>query len=57
MSVMNEAINLLKSAKDQLSASKAQRAIHEKIQEAERAIQLGHAEMGQSLGFQLCYCS
>ena len=45
MSVMNEAINLLKSAKDQLSASKAQRAIHEKIQEAERAIQLGHAEM------------
>lgn len=57
LTTVKEAIHLLKSAKDQLPPGEAQHAIHEKIEEAERAIQLGHAEMGQSLGFQLCHCT
>ncbi len=57
LTTVKEAVNLLKSAKDQLPPGETQQAIHEKIEEAERAIQLGHAEMGQSLGFQLCHCT
>jgi hypothetical protein len=57
LTTVKEAINLLNSAKDQLPPGEAQNAIHEKIEEAERAIQLSHAEMGQSLGFQLCHCT
>ncbi|MEX2493004.1 MAG: hypothetical protein WD425_14730 [Nitrospirales bacterium] len=57
LTTVKEAVYLLKSATDQLPPGDTQQAIHEKIEEAERAIQLGHAEMGESLGFQLCHCT
>ena len=57
LTTLKEAIALVHSANDQLPAGESQKAIQQKIEEAERAIQLGHATMGQSLGFQLCHCT
>jgi predicted RNA-binding Zn-ribbon protein involved in translation (DUF1610 family) len=57
LTTLKEAIALVHSANDQLPAGKPRSAIQQKIEEAERAIQLGHATMGQSLGFQLCHCT
>ncbi len=54
---LKEAIALIHSANDQLPAGKPRTVIQQKIEEAERAIQIGHAAMGQSLGFQLCHCT
>ena len=55
LTVLKEAIGLVHSANDQLPAGEPQKAIQQKVEE--RLIQLGHAEMGQSLGFQLCHCT
>jgi len=57
LTVLKEAIGLVHSANDQLPAGEQQKAIQQKIQEAERLIQVGHASVGQSLGFQLCHCT
>jgi hypothetical protein len=57
MTTLKEAIALVHSANDQLPAGEARTAIQQKIAEAERTIQVGHAAMGQSLGFQLCHCT
>ena len=57
LTTAKEAIHLLQSANNQLPPGEAQQVIQEKIEEAERAIQHGHAEMGLSLGFQLCHCT
>ncbi len=57
LTVLKEAIGLVHSANDQLPAGESQKAIQQKVEEAERLIQVGHAAMGQSLGFQLCHCT
>ncbi|MDH4195105.1 MAG: hypothetical protein OEW33_12305 [Nitrospirota bacterium] len=57
LTTLKEAIALVHSANNQLPAGEPRKAIQQKIEEAERAIQLGHAAMGQSLGFQLCHCT
>lgn len=57
LTTLKEAIALVHSANKQLPAGEPRTAIQQKIEEAERAIQLGHAAMGQSLGFQLCHCT
>ncbi|HSF08743.1 MAG TPA: hypothetical protein VLA60_04975 [Nitrospirales bacterium] len=57
LTTLKEAIALVHSANDQLPAGEPRKAIQQKIEEAERAIQVGHAAMGQSLGFQLCHCT
>jgi predicted RNA-binding Zn-ribbon protein involved in translation (DUF1610 family) len=57
LTVLKEAIGLVHSANDQLPAGEPQKAIQQKVEEAERLIQLGHATVGQSLGFQLCHCT
>ncbi|WNM60030.1 hypothetical protein [Candidatus Nitrospira allomarina] len=54
---LKEAIALVHSANDQLLPGEARKSIQKKIEEAERMIQVGHAAMGQSLGFQLCHCT
>ncbi|MDH5429807.1 MAG: hypothetical protein OEY57_16720 [Nitrospirota bacterium] len=57
LTVLKEAIGLVHSANDQLPAGEPQKAIQKKVEEAERLIQVGHASVGQSLGFQLCHCT
>ncbi|MDH5564190.1 MAG: hypothetical protein OEY91_11285 [Nitrospirota bacterium] len=57
LTVLKEAIGLVHSANDQLPAGASQKAIQQKVEEAERLIQVGHAGMGESLGFQLCHCT
>jgi len=57
LTVLKEAISLVHSANDQLPAGEPQKAIQQKVEEAERLIQVGHASVGQSLGFQLCHCT
>jgi len=57
LTVLKEAISLVHSANDQLPVGDAQKAIQKKVEEAERLIQVGHASVGQSLGFQLCHCT
>ena len=57
LTVLKEAIGLVHSANDQLPAGESQKAIQQKVEEAERLIQVGHAGVGQSLGFQLCHCT
>lgn len=57
LTVLKEAIGLVHSANDQLPAGEPQKAIQQKVEEAERLLQVGHATMVQSLGFQLCHCT
>jgi predicted RNA-binding Zn-ribbon protein involved in translation (DUF1610 family) len=57
LTLLKEAIGLVHSANDQLPAGEPQKAIQQKVEEAERLIQVGHATVGQSLGFQLCHCT
>jgi hypothetical protein len=57
LTTLTEAIGLVHSANDQLPAGEPQKAIQQKVEEAERLIQAGHAAVGQSLGFQLCHCT
>jgi hypothetical protein len=57
LTLLKEAIGLVHSAKDQLPPGESQKAIQQKVEEAERMIQVGHATVGQSLGFQLCHCT
>jgi hypothetical protein len=57
LTVLKEAIGLVHSANDQLPAGESQKAIQQKVEEAERLIQRGHAGVGESLGFQLCHCT
>ena len=57
LTVLKEAIGLVHSANDQLPAGESQKAIQQKVEEAERLIQAGHATVGESLGFQLCHCT
>ncbi len=57
LTTLKEAIVLVHSANDQLPAGEPRKAIQQKIEDAERTIQVGHAAMGQSLGFQLCHCT
>ena len=57
LAVLKEAICLVHSANDQLPAGEPQKAIQQKVEEAERLIQVGHAGVGESLGFQLCHCT
>ena len=57
LTVLKEAIGLVHSANDQLPKNETQKAIQQKVEEAERLIQVGHASVGQSLGFQLCHCT
>ena len=57
LTTLKEAIGLVHSANDQLPKDEKQKSIQQKVEEAERLIQAGHAAVGQSLGFQLCHCS
>jgi len=57
LTILKEAINFVHSANDQLPAGEPQKAIQQKVEEAERLIQVGHATVGESLGFQLCHCT
>lgn len=57
MASLNGTIKLLKSAKEQLPNEEQRTLIEKKISEAEHTLQLGNAEIGQSLGFQLCQCT
>ena len=57
LTTLKEAISLVHSANDQLPTGEPQKAIQQKVEEAERLIQAGHAAVGQSLGFQLCHCT
>ena len=57
LTTLKEAIGLVHSANDQLPIGEPQKAIQQKVEEAERLIQAGHAAVGQSLGFQLCHCT
>jgi len=57
LTVLKVAIGLVHTANDQLPAGEQQTAIQQKVEEAERLIQVGHASVGQSLGFQLCHCT
>ena len=57
LTVLKEAIGLVHSANDQLPKGESQKAVQQKIEDAERLIQVGHAAVGQSLGFQLCHCT
>jgi predicted RNA-binding Zn-ribbon protein involved in translation (DUF1610 family) len=57
LTLLKEAIGLVHSANDQLPAGESQKAIQQKVEEAERLIQVGHATVGESLGFQLCHCT
>ena len=57
LTTLKEAIGLVHSANDQLPAGEPQKAIQQKVEEAERLIQVGHAAVGQSLGFQMCHCT
>ena len=57
LTLLKEAIGLVHSANDQLPAGEPQKAIQQKVEEAERLIQVGHATVGESLGFQLCHCT
>ena len=57
LTLLKEAIGLVHSANDQLPAGEPQKAIQQKVEEAERLIQVGHAAVGESLGFQLCHCT
>jgi hypothetical protein len=57
LAALNGTIKLLRSAKDQLPNEEQKVLIEKKIAEAEHSLQLGNAEIGQSLGFQLCQCT
>ena len=57
LTTLKEAIGLVHSANDQLPAGEPQKAIQQKVEEAERLIQVGHAAVRQSLGFQMCHCT
>ncbi len=57
LAALNGTIKLLKAAKDQLPNEEQKTLIEKKIAEAEHSLQLGNAEIGQSLGFQLCQCT
>ena len=57
LTTLKEAIRLVHSANDQLPTNEQHMIIQQKVEEAERLIQAGHAAMGQSLGFQLCHCT
>ncbi len=57
LTTLKEAIGLVHSANDQLPTGEPQKAIQQKVEEAEWLIQAGHAAVGQSLGFQLCHCT
>jgi hypothetical protein len=57
LTTLKEAISLIHEANDQLPEGEPRHSIQQKIAEAERAIQVGHAAMGESLGFQLCHCT
>ncbi len=57
LTVLKEAIVLVHSANDQLPPGESHQSIQQKVEEAERLIQVGHAAVGQSLGFQLCHCT
>ena len=57
LTALKGAIDLLKSAKESLPAGDQKTSIEQKIVEAEHILQLANAEMGQSLGFQLCQCT
>lgn len=46
LSTLKEAIALVHSANDHLPAGEPRKAIQQKIEEAERTIQVGHAAMG-----------
>lgn len=55
LTCLKEAIELVHSANDQLPVGESQKAIQQKVEEAERLIPVGHATVGESLGFQLCH--
>lgn len=57
LAALNGAIKLLRIAKDQLPNEEEKTLIEKKISEAEHSLQLGNAEIGQSLGLQLCQCT
>lgn len=57
LTVIKEAIGLVHSANDELPKGESQKAVQQKTEEAERLIQVGHAAVGQSLGFQLFHCT
>ena len=57
LTTLKEAIGLVHSANDQLPPGEPHKTIQQKVQEAERLIQAGHAAVGESLGFQLCHCT
>ncbi len=57
LTTLKEAIGLVHSANDQLPKDDKQKAIQQKVEEAEQLIQAGHAGVGESLGFQLCHCT
>lgn len=57
LAALNGTIKLLRSAKDELPHEEHRVLIEKKIAEAEHSLQLGNAEIGQSLGMQLCSCT
>ena len=50
-------LDVLKSAKDHLPAGEQKDLVEKKIEEADHSLRMANAEMGQSLGFQLCQCT
>jgi hypothetical protein len=57
LTAIKSAVDSLKAVKEQLPVGESKTAITQKIEEAEHAITLANAEMGQALGYQLCQCT
>ena len=54
---LTDSIETLKSAMAKLPEGDQRTALGQKIAEAEHSLKLGNAQIGQSLGFQLCQCT
>ena len=57
LAALNGSIDLLKSTIAELPQGEHKQSLEQKMAEAEHTLQLGNAEIGQSLGFQLCQCT
>lgn len=55
--LLRTALGAAKDAKDLLPESKEKESVAKRIEEAERAVQLGEAQIAQALGYHLCKCT
>ena len=55
--LLRTALGAAKDAKDLLPESEEKESVTRRLDEAERAVQLGEAQIAQALGYHLCKCT